>query len=456
MFSEILQRFVDQRPVAVMTRMVLEKQFSDPFFDAVFDEVAQQQYLRELTFSTCAKVMSQVTFGRADSVNAAFLKDKASIPVSVVSLYDKLRHIEPAVCEELVRRSSADLAEVVGLLAKRDEPIPGFHFRLVDGNVIASSEHRLKELRGVGAAAMPGLNLVLYDYSTDLISDLVACEDGQASERRLFPQLLAKISKGDLIMADRNFSTEAMLVDLDKRKAAFVIRRHKSLTLLRQTGSAKACGRCSTGRVFEQYVHLKTAAGLRCRLITIVRDKPLKDGGRKVQLLTNLPRRKATAAKLAMLYLKRWTIEEAFRQLTQYLSCEVRTLGYPKAALFAFSLAVLGYNTLTCVKAALKAADKEKAEEWSSYYMASEIKTTFDGLLIAVPMHEWKPFATMSNEALAKELRQIAATVDHAKYAKHKRGPKTTVKRKKVKSKHVSTAKLIEERKLRKTTVVAS
>jgi len=348
------------------------------------------------------------------------------------------------------------LTEVVSLLATRDEPIPGFRLRLVDGNVIAGSEHRLKELRDLGAAAMPGLNLVLYDYSTDLISDVVACEDGQASERRLFPQLWAKINKGELIMADRNFSTEAMLTDLDNRGAAFVIRHHKQLTLVRQTGSAKACGRCRTGRVFEQYVHLKTAAGLRCRLITIVRDKPLKDSGRKVLLLTNLPRRKAAAAKLANLYLKRWTIEEAFRQLTQYLSCEVRTLGYPKAALFAFSLAVLGYNTLTCVKAALKAADADKADEWSSYYMAAEIKSTFDGLLIAVPMEEWKPFATMSNEALAKELREMAANVDHAKYAKHKRGPKKTVERKKVKSQHVSTAKLLEKRRLGKSAVASS
>jgi hypothetical protein len=199
----------------------LEKQFSDQFFDTVFDEIAQHQYLRELTFSTCAKVMSQVTFGRAASVNAAYLKDSESIPVSIVSLYDKLRHIEPVVCEELVRRSSADLTVVVGLLAKRDEPIPGFRLRFLrfgDGNVLACSEHRLKELRNLGAAAMPGLNLVLYDYSTDLITDVVACEDGlrrwPGQRTSLVPSALGQDQQGRL---DRGGSQFQHGGDADRR-----------------------------------------------------------------------------------------------------------------------------------------------------------------------------------------------------------------------------------------------
>ena len=57
--------------------------------------------------------------------------------------------------------------------------------------------------------------------------------------------------------------------------------------------------------------------------------------------------------KVAFLYRKRWTIEEAFQTLTEVLRCEVETLGYPKAALFAFATAVLAYNTYAVVKAAL-------------------------------------------------------------------------------------------------------
>jgi IS4 transposase len=452
-FSDILQRFVEQTPVAVMVRAVLEKQFSDSFFDATFDEVAQQQYTRELALSTCAKILTQVTLGRAASVHSVFVKERATIPVSLGSLYEKLQHVEPLLCEELVSRSAAQLTQVATFLGRCEEPIPGYKLRILDGNVLAASEHRLQELRTSAAAAMPGKSLVLYDYATDLISDLVACEDGEASERRLLPQLLTKVRAGDLIMADRNFSTAVMLTALVQRGAKFLIRHHAGLSLTFE-GLAKPCGRCKTGKVFAQKGRLK--CGLVCRAITVNRDQPLKEGGSKVVLLTNLPSKKATARKLANLYLQRWTIEEAFRQLTQYLSCEVRTLGYPKAALFAFSLAVLAFNALTCVKAALKAAHEEGKEDWSTYYMAWEVKVTFAGMLVAVPPEEWQSFATMTNESLAAVLRHLAGKVDPTRYAKHKRGPKKTVKRRKVKSRHVSTAKILQERKLTQTQTQSS
>ena len=72
--SAILQRFLEQRPVAVMIRVVLEKQFSDQFFDQTFDAMAQEQYTRELAFSTCARLLGQVSLGQAASVHAAFVK----------------------------------------------------------------------------------------------------------------------------------------------------------------------------------------------------------------------------------------------------------------------------------------------------------------------------------------------------------------------------------------------
>jgi hypothetical protein len=452
-FSAIFQRFVDQRPVAVMTRIVLEKQFSDKFFDTVFEEIAEEQYMRDLGFSTCAKIMTQITLGNASSVHAVFVKDRETIPVSLVALYAKLQHVEPRVCEELVRRSALELTEVVGSLATRQEPVRGYRLRVVDGNVLAASEHRLKELRGSRTAAMPGMTLAVYDYATSLITDLVACEDGQASERRLCPELLARFQANDLMMSDRNFCTAQTLTTLSQKQARFLIRYHAGLSLERQ-GSVKKCGRCKTGEVSEQTVRLK--CGFVCRAIIITRDKPLKKGGSEVILLTNVPLKKAAASKLATLYLERWSIEEAFRQLTEYLSCEVNTLGYPRAALFAFTLAVLGYNTLTCVKAALEGAQPDKKKGWSAFYMAWEVKSTFEGMLIAVLPEEWAVFGTLSNEALAKILHEIAKGVKYAHYAKHKRGPKKSIEVKRRKSYHESTAKVLEKRKLGKTKTKAS
>jgi hypothetical protein len=451
--SDVLQRFISQRPVAVMARAVLEKEFSDGFFDNVFDEVAEQQYTRDLAFSTCAKLMVQVTLGQQPSVHAAFIKERDAIPVSVGSLYAKLQGVETAVCEALVQRSSANLAEVVSLLERRDEPISGYRLRLLDGNVLAGSEHRLKELRGSAVAAMPGKSLVVYDYATGLISQLVACEDGQASERRLAPAVWDQLVASDLLMADRNFCTAEILSAVQERKAAFLIRHHAGLKLI-WLGKPQSCGRCKTGIVQEAKVRLK--CGLVCRGIVIIRDKPLASGGKRVVLLTNLPRQRVSARVVADLYLRRWTIEEAFRQLTEYLQCELRTLGYPRAALFGFTLAVLAYNGMVCVKAALRAAHTEGKDDWSSYYMAWEIRTTFEGMLVAVPAPEWLPFGSTSNKEFADFLRKTARAIDPARYAKHRRGPKTTAKRPKVRSRHVSTAKLLRQRRLQTTQALTS
>ena len=53
------------------------------------------------------------------------------------------------------------------------------------------------------------------------------------------------------------------------------------------------------------------------------------------------------------MYRKRWTLETAFQELEASLHGEINALGYPKAALFALSIAMVSYNVLSTVKAAL-------------------------------------------------------------------------------------------------------
>ena len=73
-----------------------------------------------------------------------------------------------------------------------------------------------------------------------------------------------------------------------------------------------------------------------------------------VALLTHLPCSVADAETITQLYLRRWNIEEMFRVITDTFNCELNILGYPKAALFFFCMAVVAFNILSTVKAALK------------------------------------------------------------------------------------------------------
>ena len=91
------------------------------------------------------------------------------------------------------------------------------------------------------------------------------------------------------------------------------------------------------------------------------------------------------------MYRTRWTIETAFQELEATLNGEINTLGYPKAALFAFCVALVSYNVMSTVKAALRAAHGAETveEKVSGYYLADEITMTHRGMMIAIPEDEW-------------------------------------------------------------------
>ncbi|MDQ7075763.1 MAG: transposase [Gammaproteobacteria bacterium] len=105
-----------------------------------------------------------------------------------------------------------------------------------------------------------------------------------------------------------------------------------------------------------------------------------RDGEQEIVILTNLTKTSANAQCIAELYRKRWNIETMFQELEAHLHSEVNTLGYPKAALFSFCVALVAYNVLAVVKAALRVQHGEKTikDELSGYYLAGNIARTYD------------------------------------------------------------------------------
>ena len=68
--------------------------------------------------------------------------------------------------------------------------LPGYRVKILDGNHLAGTEHRLKELRTIGAGALPGKALVVLDPQAMLVTDVFPCEDGHAQERSLLDSVL--------------------------------------------------------------------------------------------------------------------------------------------------------------------------------------------------------------------------------------------------------------------------
>jgi IS4 transposase len=453
LLETIFAPFVKERPICVMARAVLERLLDAPRLNALFARTAQQQYTRELLFSSLVQLMSEVVLGVHPTVHAAYQANKEAIGVSTTALYNKLDRVETDVAAALVRDSAA-LAEPVVKALRASHPrwVPGYQIKVLDGNHLAPTEHRLKALRGTWAAPLPGQALVVLDQQRMLITDVFLHEDGHAQERRLIAKVLQHVQADDLWIEDRNFCTLGLMFGMARRGAVFVVRQHGQVQG-ELVGRLTRKGASRSGSVSEQALLVRDpdcGEVMRVRRITVQLTEPTRNGDTTLHILTNVPPHRASAAQLARVYGKRWSIETAFFEITTTLACEINTLGYPKAALFTFCLALLAYNAVSLIKAALRSAHGRQKinDEVSSYYLALEIGRTYDGMMIAIPAPHWALFRELSAKEFANTLRDLASSVHLSRYQKHPRGPKKPPPERTAyrSGQHVSTAKLLAQR----------
>ena len=458
LLKKIFDPFVKERPICVMARAVLERLLNAERINALFQRVAERQYTRELLFSQLAELMSEVTLGLQPAVHAAYQTRKDELGVSATALYNKLDRVETAVSAELVRDSFREAEPVIKALGSSHPCwLPGYRTLVLDGNALAATEHRIDDLRTTWAAPLPGRALVVLNQQRMLVQDVFLTEDGHAQERSLLSLVLKVMEPGDLWIADRNFCTLGFLFGIVNRGAFFLIRQHGNV-VGRLIGRRKYCGKTKTGKVYEQRLALtdpETGEERTFRRITVELYEATRDGDMVLHLLTNLPEEDASAIQVAELYRERWTIETAFFEITTTLACEVNTLGYPKASLFAFCLALLAYNAVAVIKAALRRVHGAQTvnDEVSAYYLSLEIERAYDGMMVSIPAVHWQVFRDMSPKEFAVFLRTVAEHVNLARYQKHPRGPKKKPVRRTAyrNGSHVSTARILAERKKRKT-----
>lgn len=454
--DEIFDRFAKECPLPVMVRGTLEWALSAERLDTLFEETAQRQYVKELAFSTVVDLMAMVVAKTRKSMHAAYQARQESIDVSVKSVYNKLNHLEPGVSAELVRRTAVDFDAVVRRMdAVLSSPVPGYRVRILDGNHFAATQHRLKELRAIRGGPLPGQALAVLDPQTKLITAIYPCEDGHAQERSILLDLFDDLQPGDVWIADRNFCTSSFLREIALHDAFFIIRQHAVNVRYETVGPARYVGRTDSGEVYEQSIRIQNDFDdqvIEGRRVTVKLDRPTVDGDSEIHLLTNLPAT-VDGVTIAAAYRSRWTVEKAFNELTLSLKSEIDTLGYPRAAIFGFSIGVVIYNVLSVVKASLRAAHgAEKIEgEFSHYYMADEISGVWRGMMIAIPAPHWEEaFQSLSVANLALLLLRLAKAVNLPRYKKHPRGPKKPPPKRRGKSPHVSTARILSKRKQRK------
>ena len=159
------------------------------------------------------------------------------------------------------------------------------------------------------------------------------------------------------------------------------------------------------GELFEQEIEIAYQGHpLTLRRIVLRLSKPTRHGDSEIVVLTNLPATVASAEVVSHLYRERWQVEGLFLTVATNFEAEIETLAYPKAALFSFSLALVTYNILATLRAALASVHGvEKLDAaLSDFYVVDEIQGTYRGMMIAIPPEHWQCF----NHFLDSNIRQ--------------------------------------------------
>jgi Transposase DDE domain len=446
-----LDPFAEGAATAVMTRIALDWMVEGTSIDPILDEVSERQYTREFLLGHFVQVMCDVACGFRRSTREAFLKRQLDLVGSLSAFYRKLGRMEPCVAATIVRETASRARELIsaadGLLP---EPIPGYTARILDGNILTGTDHRIDELRSTRSAALPGMSLAIYEPVSGLVLDLILEENAHTQERALLDQVV--IAPGQLWIMDRNFCVRSFVFRILRTEAFFLVRWHSSTMPFQAIKPLRSVGRCDAGEIFEQaiWVDDPECEGRRYRLRRIVLrlDQPTRDGETEIILITNLPDT-ASAELCCQAYCGRWEIEKHFQRLTDLLHCEIPTLGYPRAALFAFSMSVIAGNALAVLKGSLRAVHGDEiVNEVSNHALVSDVAEVYPGMMIAAPPSVWSFLDGCAAGEVAGLLSALAAKVPVERMLRSRRGPKKPRKTKKSSGSrihHVATKKLLDK-----------
>lgn len=456
MIAQLVERYANNAPAALMFHGLFARLFSDEALDEIFAKNRDRQVESPLLFSYLVGLLAPVVSGSKPSVNASHQASDSK--VSRQAVYDKLKGIEPLVSAALVRSTVGELKRIQGKASVcKNDIVPGFHTFIVDGKTYDATQHRLMESRSDSRCPLPGRAIAILDTRYELFVDIECDANAHRCERKILTPMFDRLEKGGLYILDRNFSDGDIISRFLGAGAFFLIRQHGVSPGWREIPGEKRVAikhsNLHGGQISQQKVEVLLPDGswFKVRRVTIKLKKETRDGDTTLHFLTNLPARVA-ATTITRAYRTRWKIETCLGHLSQSLNAEINTLCYPGAAGLCFCLGLTLFNMMSTLKAMLQAygkyPDPKKPFGLSYYYVAHEIAEHHAGLTIAFNKAYWKRFASMTLADFTQWLKSIAKNAELKRYRKHPRGPKEPPpKRSFSGSRHTATQKILDARK---------
>ena len=180
---------------------------------------------------------------------------------------------------------------------------------VVDGSTLDALLRKLGLLREVEKPPLAGRMTALLDLASRLPRQLWYEPDPQASDQRAWPQILAALPAGALLLFDRGYTDFTRFLELTRAQVTWITRAKSRLAFTRERK------RVDTAKIQDALGWIgQGAARQQVRLVSVL------VGGQWYRYLTNeLDQERLPAAELVALYRHRWSIEEAYATVKRLL-----------------------------------------------------------------------------------------------------------------------------------------
>lgn len=330
---------------------VLNEHLTRELCQGVFDSVRTNERQREWSLFTLAKFWTAVTISPPNSLGQALDQGRGGgndlMPEVTATdggsfqryktLHWKFFHaLYYAFTQKLLSEAQPVFAGTVVSLRTR---FPNLF--LIDGSRLDPIAHKLKILRNLAPAILPGCVTAVYDLFHGVTRQVLFNPDAAASELLRAGPLLSSLPKGSLIVGDRLYASIQFFWELSQRGLWGLFRLNGNLKVERQHLISRKQG---GGRaVLEEWLVLvgsgQTAPAITLRLISFRQGELARD------LLTSvLDPLTLTAEEALSLYPLRWQVERAFFDLKVVLKLDRFYTCNPNGVAMQVYAAAMVYN----------------------------------------------------------------------------------------------------------------
>ncbi|VWD33401.1 prevent-host-death protein [Burkholderia lata] len=447
MMRTIVERFVEQSPMTIMTRLVLQCALHDDWIDTAVeaDEEPDDESIRETLFALAvdaiAAIAAQAQMETSQMPHGVPGHVSSAPGAAVAALHDGMSRWRAGWGRALVRDSVDLLLPVAAARAdERGRTLGGMRLRVLDGTGdscapggggcdcgrACDDPARDAALGMTGARVMP-----VYDPELAMIVDLLPVERGRSHERAFVGALLETVRPGELWIVDGRFDTDAIVSGWPRRGGAFVLRDDGGAAACRPLGGWRDAGPLDGGGVREQAVGIAGDGEASGTLRRIEWCGHGRDGhpGATVTVLTNLPVEQFDACQVMQLARRRWRDAMPF-PLEPALGGTLFGSVPARASLLACGIAALAYNAFSVMTRVVGGAlglDERDVERVPSH-IADGVTATYAGMMIALPPDWWRRYDQLPAATLGQIVRMLAVHVDPRSERRRRRDNRLSAK----------------------------